>query len=46
MDYIEKHPDKPWDWNWISCNPNLTMDYIEKHPDKPWDWNVFLAIQI
>jgi hypothetical protein len=39
MDMIEKNPDKPWDWEYISCNPNLTMEMIEKNPDKPWDWN-------
>jgi hypothetical protein len=35
MDYIEKHPEKPWDWSRISNR--ATMDFIEKHPDKPWD---------
>ena len=35
---LEKYPDKPWNWRWISMNPNITVDFIEKHPDKPWDW--------
>ena len=35
---IEKYPDKPWDWYYISWNPNITMDFIEKYPDKPWNW--------
>jgi hypothetical protein len=35
---IEKYPNKPWDWFWISYNPNITMKFIENHPDKPWDW--------
>jgi hypothetical protein len=39
MDMIENYPDKPWSWNGISCNPNLTMEMIEKHPDKPWNWS-------
>ena len=34
---IEKYPDKPWNWEWISRNPNLSMEMIEKYPDKPWD---------
>jgi hypothetical protein len=38
MKFIEKHPDKPWDWSGISCHPNLTMEMIEKHPEKPWNW--------
>jgi len=32
-------PDKPWIWEWISENPNITMEMIEAHPDKPWNWN-------
>ena len=35
---ILKYPDKPWDWERISENPNITMDFIDTHPDKPWDW--------
>jgi len=38
MDYVEQHPNKPWDWYEISRNPDLTtMGYLENHPDKPWD---------
>ena len=33
-----KYPDKPWDWEQISANPNLTLDLIDAHPDKPWYW--------
>ena len=36
---IEKFPTKPWDWYWISMNPNLTMEMIEKNATKPWDWD-------
>ena len=38
MEMIETYPDKPWRWDMISWNPNLTMEMIEKHPDKPWEW--------
>ena len=38
MKFIEKNPDKPWDWEGISSNSNITMKFIEKNPDKPWDW--------
>ena len=37
MEFIEKHPDKDWNWDWISRNPNITMEMIEKIP-KPWNW--------
>jgi hypothetical protein len=33
------YPDKPWDWEGISHNPNLTMEMILEHLDKPWNWN-------
>ena len=36
MEIIEKHPEKPWNWYWISRNRNLTMDFIEKYPEKPY----------
>ena len=35
---ILKYSDKPWDWNQISTNPNITWDIIRRYPDKPWDW--------
>ena len=33
-----KYPNKLWDWDWISSNPNITLEFIEKYPDKPWHW--------
>jgi uncharacterized protein YlzI (FlbEa/FlbD family) len=39
MDFIKKHLDKDWNWEQISCNPNLTMEMINKYPNKDWDWN-------
>ena len=35
----EKYPNKPWNWNAISKNPNITMNFIEKYQDKPWIWD-------
>src|SRR4051812_45453863 len=35
---LQKFPEKPWDWKWLSANPNITFDYVRKHPEKPWDW--------
>ena len=37
IEFIEKHPDKSWDWYCISSNPNLTMgDFrILKSAKKP-----------
>ena len=39
MYLLEKYPNKPWNWEWISYNPNITMEFIEKYPNKPWDWH-------
>ena len=36
--FIQETPDKPWNWEWISKNPNITMDIIRENPDKPWNW--------
>ncbi len=38
MEIIEKYPEKPWEWCYISRNPNITMEFINKHPEKPWVW--------
>ena len=38
MDFINANPDKNWDWNGISRNPNITMEIINKNLDKPWKW--------
>ena len=31
MDIIDKYPEKPWNWNCISVNLNITIDFINKH---------------
>ena len=36
--FIEDNPDKPWYWNALSRNPNITFDNVLIHPDKPWNW--------
>ena len=35
---ILKYHGKPWDWYWISCNPNITWNIIQANPTKPWNW--------
>ena len=40
MDMIESNIDLPWDWNYVSENPNLTFEFVQKYIDKPWDWEV------
>ena len=31
-------PDKPWGWEYVSYNPNLTMEFLSDNLDKPWYW--------
>ena len=35
MEFLEKYIDKPWYWDSISYNNNLTMEIINKYPTKP-----------
>ena len=39
MEFIDNNPHKPWNWDSISENPNITIEFINKYPDKPWDWD-------
>ena len=38
MDIVEKYPDKPWNWKWLSENSNFTLEIIQKNIGKPWNW--------
>lgn len=35
---LEAFPNREWNWNYVSSNPNITMDYIDSHPEFPWDF--------
>lgn len=35
---IRDNPDKPWDWNYLSENPNITWEIVRDNPDKPWNY--------
>jgi hypothetical protein len=36
---ITKFPDKPWNWECLSNNPNTTIDMVLANSDKPWRWS-------
>lgn len=40
---LEAFPDENWDWDELSCNPNITIEYIESHPEYKWDYNYLFA---
>ena len=37
MNDIQNNPDLPWNWAWVSENPNLTMKFIIDNLDKDWN---------
>ena len=37
--FILDNLDKPWDWGYLSKNPNITWEIIQANPDKEWNWN-------
>lgn len=40
--FLEEYPNKNWNWNFISENPNITIGYIKMHPTFPWHFkNIF-----
>jgi len=38
FDYILENPDKPWNYGFLSMNPNITWDIVLANPDFPWDY--------
>jgi len=39
LQIIKENPDKIWDWDDLSSNPNITWDIIKNNLDKNWDWS-------
>ena len=33
---MQAHPEKPWNYDCLSINPNITWEIVEDHPEKPW----------
>src|SRR5437868_12431881 len=38
MEFIEKYPDKNWNWFDISMNPSITIEFVQKYIDDKWGW--------
>ena len=36
--FILDNPNKPWNWDEMSRNPNITPDIIQQNLDKDWNW--------
>ena len=39
FNFITRNKDKPWNWNDLSRNSNVTWEIVEANLDKPWDWD-------
>ena len=38
MSVIENNPKRPWVWESVSENPNLTAQMVEDYPQENWCW--------
>jgi macrodomain Ter protein organizer (MatP/YcbG family) len=38
MSYVLENIDKPWDWKYLSGNPNIKMSDVLENINKPWNW--------
>ena len=39
MDIIKENPNKPWDYDELSSNRNVTWDFIKKNFDRKWNYS-------
>ena len=37
-DTIQNNPERPWNWDGISYNKNITWEIIQANPERPWNW--------
>lgn len=38
LDFVIQNIDKPWWWQYLSCNPVIPIQDILDHPELPWSW--------
>ena len=36
---VKRNPNKKWDWEGLSSNPNITWEIVQKNPNLPWKWS-------
>ena len=37
-EFIEAHPELPWNWEYISSRQYMSLDFLRRNLDKPLDW--------
>ena len=40
---LEMYPHKDWDFQELSCNPNITWEFVKDHPRIKWDYQFLSA---
>ena len=38
ISWIEKYPDKPWNFKYLHLNLKFDITWVDKLPDKPWNF--------
>lgn len=36
--FIKKYPNKYWNWDCLSQNPNISLDFIKQNSNFPWSY--------
>ena len=36
--FIEDNLEQPWNWSYLSSNPNITFDIVLAYPEQTWNW--------
>ena len=36
--FVQANPDKGWNWQWLSRNPNITWEIVQANPYQDWNW--------
>lgn len=39
LSVVKNNPKIPWNFRWLSSNPNITPEFILTFPDKEWLWD-------
>lgn len=37
---MKKNIDKPWEWDCLSLNPNITWNDVMDSPNELWNWHI------
>ena len=39
FDYIKNNTNKPWNYSYLSQNPNITWEIVQDNPNIPWNYH-------